>query len=139
MKKQLFVLIVLSSIATGSVFGVLTRSGARKEELASALRKEELASALRHASRNGNNAEVERLIAEEGADVTGTDLNGYTALYAAVQNGHTETCRLLIENKANVNATDKQGVTPLHYAAERGHTEICRLLIENKAKSLYEN
>jgi ankyrin repeat protein len=112
---------------------------------------------LMFASLEGN-AEIVRLLIEEGADVnamTGRvffassgsdsaeatfisaislmmarDLNNRTALMYAAEQGHAEIVRLLIEAGANVNTIGWQNRTALIYASECGDVECVQSLID---------
>ena len=70
------------------------------------------------------------LVSELGANVNARDIDGWTPLHQAAENGHVEMARLLVsELGADVNARDCSGWTPLHLAAENGHVEMARLLV----------
>ena len=58
------------------------------------------------------------------------DLNGWTALFAAVANGDESCCRALLENHADVNTRDKCGRTALEVAVSRGSLNIVKCLID---------
>jgi len=92
----------------------------------------ELNNKLLYATANGNDEEVERLIAA-GADVNTSDEFKTTPLYYAVGEGHTTIVNKLIEKGVNVNFVDGSGRTPLHMAATFGHIEAARALIAAKA------
>lgn len=61
------------------------------------------------------------------------DLNGWTALFAAVANGDEFCCHALLENDADVNTRDKCGRTALEVAVSRGSLNIVKCLIEHNA------
>ena len=61
------------------------------------------------------------------------DLNGWTALFAAVANGDESCCRALLENDADVNTRDNCGRTALEVAVSRGSLNIVKCLIEHNA------
>ena len=61
------------------------------------------------------------------------DLNGWTALFAAVANGDESCCRALLEHGADVNTRDKCGRTALEVAVSRGSLNIVEYLIEHHA------
>ena len=61
------------------------------------------------------------------------DLNGWTALFAAVANGDEACCRALLENDADANTRDKCGRTALEVAVSRGSLNIVECLIEYNA------
>ena len=58
------------------------------------------------------------------------DLNGWTALFAAVAVGDESCCRALLENDADVNTQDKCGRTALEVAVRRGSLSIVKCLTE---------
>jgi len=92
---------------------------------------------LYKASRDGNIAEVQRLIAE-GVDVNSQKDVGFdqfpVPLHGAAERGHVEVIKVLIDAKANIdNAENFYLVTPLHAAAKEGNVEAMKLLIDAKA------
>jgi ankyrin repeat protein len=94
---------------------------------------------LAHAARFGDTKSLCRLLLEKGAKVDLKNKEGYTALAAAANDGHTDICKLLIENGANIEGYNKDGITPLMLAAQDGHTDTCALLIENGANIEVKN
>ena len=93
------------------------------------LTKEELFDAVR----NGNLAEVERLL-DRGADVgVRDDGDGFTPLHEACFWGRTDIARLLLDRGADPGARGDAGTTSLHTACEWGHTDIARLLLDRGA------
>ena len=105
----------------------------KRTELAELLRSngaktsKELASAgsIFAAAEVGDLESLNKLLAEEGADVNATNKSGYTALHLAVRKGQKEAVALLIEKGANVNA-QRRGRTPLDFAGK--NEEITALL-----------
>ena len=95
---------------------------------------ERTAMALYQAARDGDVAEVRRLIAS-GADLNGADgtVFGSTALHLAALFGHVDCVRVLVEGGASVDKRTQFGCTPLHLAAEREHCEIVTYLLEKGA------
>ena len=61
------------------------------------------------------------------------DLNGWTALFAAVANGDESCCCALLENGADVNTRDKCGRTALEVAVSRGSLDVVKCLIKYDA------
>jgi len=64
------------------------------------------------------------------------DKEGYTALHAAVNKGHTECVKLLLEYNAAQIIDEKEfitGKTCLHMASAKGYSDILKLLLEAKA------
>ena len=94
--------------------------------------------ALRRAAKDGNLAEVERLI-EKGTNVNAKDNDGNTPLYFAANNSHLAVAAKLLEHGTDVNAKDDGGNTPLHWAANNGDLAIVEKLIENKANVNVKN
>lgn len=91
-------------------------------------------SPLHKAAKNGNIAEVERLI-KNGANVNAMD-GGFTPLHEAARIGKTDMVGLLIAKGADVNARiirNYTGETALHIAAESGNKAVVGLLIANGA------
>lgn len=91
---------------------------------------------LRVAARNGDAAEVRRLLAE-GCDINLRDADGWTPLMYAANRGQLHICELLVNNGANIHAVTKPGEVvdqyssnALHWAAYRGNTACCLYLIE---------
>ena len=72
---------------------------------------------LMYAARQNAMAAVGAL-AEVGADLNLTDLDGTTALVIAVINAHYDTARLLAEKGANPDIGDVTGMTPLYAAVD---------------------
>jgi ankyrin repeat protein len=92
---------------------------------------------LIRASKDGDTNAVRILIDEEGADVTATDSNGWTALMWASRNGYTEIVTMLLEEGADVHEGFEHFgniiFVPLQGAIENGHAEIVRILINHGA------
>ncbi|KAI1775313.1 ankyrin repeat-containing domain protein [Hypoxylon cercidicola] len=80
------------------------------------------------AARNGNVAEVTRLI-NEGLSIDALDLNGRSAISTAAEKSHGPVLNLLIDSKANLDRRDVNGESPLWWAARYGHEEIVRSLL----------
>ncbi len=77
----------------------------------------------------GDAAEVERLVAYEGADINVRNTNGSSLLHGAVLAGAHGLLGTLLRCGADVNAREAPavgGLTPLHYAAQRGDVEVWR-------------
>ncbi|XP_051552160.1 L-asparaginase [Myxocyprinus asiaticus] len=65
----------------------------------------------------------------EGADVSGGDGRGRTALHVAAGQGNLETVRFLLHEGADVNATDCDGETALQDAIRCKSLEVVKMLI----------
>ena len=66
-------------------------------------------------------------------DIEERDLNGRTALFAAVANGDESCCRALLEYGADAKTRDNCGRTALEVAVSRGSLNIVKCLIEHHA------
>jgi len=84
--------------------------------------------ALRLAAREGDNAQVAKLVVGKRVKVDARGKHGPTALHRAAMMGHTGTVRLLCDLGAQVNARDERGYTPLHAACSKGLDETIRAL-----------
>lgn len=83
----------------------------------------ELAAALLAAAKEGNIAELQRLIAG-GASVHWGDSDGDTALHIGAVAGQALAIKTLIASGARVKATNNAGRTPLMLAAVGGHEQV---------------
>ena len=64
-------------------------------------------------------------------DVECRDVNGYTPLDLACENGHLAVVQYLVEEHgAQVNVCNKYEYTPLHFACSNGHLAVVRYLVE---------
>lgn len=78
--------------------------------------------------------DVAVLIIESGADPSGQDGKGFTALHAAAYTGHLDIVMLLIKQGVNVDDhKNKSGVTPLHAATEGNFLDIAKVLLSQDA------
>lgn len=68
----------------------------------------------------------EALAANPDLNIRG--VGGYTAMHAAVENGHLHVIRFLAENGADLNARLDTGETPLDLVGEGGPSETATLL-----------
>ena len=65
---------------------------------------------MHFAASDNNNAEVVKILIENGADINAPDYLGKIPLhYAASDNNNAEVVKILIENGANINAPDYKG------------------------------
>ena len=85
---------------------------------------------LIRASKSGDLSAVKALLAQR-APMDGKDGHGMTALFWAVNGGHTEVVRALLDKGASVKGA--AGADPLMEAALQGHLEMVRLLLDKGA------
>jgi len=60
-------------------------------------------------------------------------INQFTPLFLAAQNGHVPVIKVLLQNGASVNQQDVMGRTALHLAAEKGQSAALCALIDGGA------
>ncbi|MGW8266109.1 MAG: ankyrin repeat domain-containing protein [Longimicrobiales bacterium] len=82
------------------------------------------------AVREGDEAAVQRLLAEDPELVRLTDDREATPLHHAAGYGRTGIVRLLLEHGADPNLQDYQGHAPLHLAGMYGRDEVVTVLLE---------
>ncbi|CAD7923917.1 unnamed protein product [Amoebophrya sp. A120] len=110
------------------------------ETIANGLPPETFAARLHAACVAGNGGEVKQLLtsrkeAEKAVSlnysVDAPDIDLYTPLHRAVENGHVQICEQLLEAGADVNVSHPglDGWTPLHLACWLNATQIAKLLI----------
>lgn len=85
---------------------------------------------LHEAARNGDTAEVDRLL-KAGADISAFDEADLTPLIVAALAGQPGAVAVLIENGADPGGRDRKGFTPLHAAAHEGHHDVVLLLLKH--------
>jgi ankyrin repeat protein len=81
-----------------------------------------------------NQAEVVRLLLDQGAAVDEKDGSGNTALMGACFKGYTGIAEILIEAGANVNERNGMGGTCLIFAVTFNREPMARLLLEKGAR-----
>lgn len=79
------------------------------------------------------------ILARRGADVNVPNVNGYTALHIACENGFENVVDSLLTNKANVNHQDKNGQSALHAACKMGNLRSKLILRSNILKLFSTN
>jgi ankyrin repeat protein/beta-lactamase regulating signal transducer with metallopeptidase domain len=84
---------------------------------------------LRRAVRNGD-ADMVRLLLDQGANPNAVMPGDHTPLMLAVRNGDTDVTRVLLERGANTNAWMPGDPTALMMAARSGDTDMVRVLLD---------
>ena len=85
---------------------------------------------LSWAARNGHEAVVRLLLAQDGVSPDSKDKYGQTPLLWAARNGHEAVVELLLAQEGvDLNSSDSYDQTPLSWAAENGHETVVRLLL----------
>lgn len=74
-----------------------------------------------------------QILLEEGADVNGKDVGGWTALILAAENGDKEAVQQLLRNGADVNISGGREWPALHWASKSGKEAVVQLLVDNGA------
>ena len=82
---------------------------------------------------NGNDKELDQLLAQDEDVNYRRPSDGATALHLIAQNGRAPIGGYLISGGADVNAKDNSGSSPLHWAAENGHIAVAKSLIDKGA------
>ncbi|KAL5088552.1 hypothetical protein Trisim1_006509 [Trichoderma cf. simile WF8] len=77
--------------------------------------------------------EVVKQRLQNGADVNGSDRDGFTPLMTASMGGQFEVAALLIEHGARIDAEAHEGTTALFAAAISGSVELVQLLLDEGA------
>lgn len=88
---------------------------------------------IMEAAKQGNLAEVKRLVEQDPGLVNSKDDRQCTPLHFAADQGQTEVARYLMAQGADIAARDVDGDTPLHWAASAGQQEMIELLMTNGA------
>jgi len=115
------------------VVKLLLKMGAENESSSYSYLDSDLDGDLLKASKEGNLAEVDRLI-KEGADVCVKDKYGATPLILACLYNHIDVVKLLLEMGADMDAEDIYGYNVMKLAVERKHLDIVKLLNKFKYK-----
>ncbi|MGE5238715.1 MAG: ankyrin repeat domain-containing protein [Chloroflexota bacterium] len=69
-----------------------------------------------------------------GADVNGTNADGWSALMVASSKGRKDLVKLLLDRGARANAKTPQGQTPIMFAVHWGHEDVVKLLLDRGAE-----
>lgn len=88
-------------------------------------------SPLWRAARAGQVSQVESLVHSGPLNVA--DIDGETALHAAVRSGNLLVVRAVLRGGADTSALNRSGVTPLHLAAQNNSVEIVEVLLAHGA------
>ena len=72
---------------------------------------------------------VKKLMKKNPENVKATNVDGWTPIHFAANNGHFKIVKLLISYSFNPNAPSIVGTTPIHLASIGGHLEIIKLLL----------
>jgi ankyrin repeat protein len=83
-------------------------------------------SPLMLAAQSGNLAYCKALL-DKGANLNKRDIEGKTALYMAIFEGHDDIATLLIGNNASLERLTN-GYTPLHWATVMGRDKVSQLI-----------
>lgn len=89
---------------------------------------EERVTPLHSALANPHNAALAQVLIDAGADISVTQLRGYTPLHYAAANGLDAIVRRLLEQGADRSVCDKAGNSAGDLAEEKGHHALADLL-----------
>lgn len=91
--------------------------------------------ALMVASALGN-AEIVKILIENGAGVEMTETHGYSPVCFAASGGKIDCLRVLLEKGTSSNGSERlaEDETPIHMALKDGHVECAKLLIKYGAR-----
>jgi ankyrin repeat protein len=67
---------------------------------------------------------------EKSPNVNNKDVEGFTLLHEAVENGYYNAVKMLINKGADVNARNNFDETPLHYCRWEPHPNVVQLLVD---------
>ena len=81
-----------------------------------------------HSAAAAHNAEIVRILVENGAPANARQEGGWTALHEAAQIGDKEMVKALLEYGADPQARSDDGRTPAQMAEAKGHHEIAKLV-----------
>ncbi|XP_048246289.1 uncharacterized protein LOC124123148 isoform X2 [Haliotis rufescens] len=84
---------------------------------------------LHDASKEGDMADVKRILAEGRADVNGRDGIGMTPVMWAAHRGHRDVVEFLVSGGADVSLVDEGGDNTLHFACMTGHVETVKFVL----------
>lgn len=73
--------------------------------------------------------EMCKLLIDYGADYNAPDINGFTPLHVAAQEGHNTVIMLLCQQPSiNIEARNRDGTTPYILASQDGRVEVIKIL-----------
>ena len=81
-----------------------------------------------HAAVACNDADIVKLLLENGADANQPQTQGVSAIHSAVHRGNLAIVKLLVQHKVNVMAKTQDGKTALDFAEADGHLEVADYL-----------
>ena len=87
---------------------------------------------LHHMLRAGN-AEIAKMLINNGADINARTRYKETSLHLAVKYNHAEVVKLLLERRANAQEINEDGRSPLKLYVKKRNAEVVRLLLEHRA------
>lgn len=88
--------------------------------------------ALHNAAREGNVAELTKLLAQ-GSSVSTRDKHSRQPLHLSAWAGQLECCQVLVAEGADKGAAAMDDTTALHFAAQKGHAAIAKFLLNEGA------
>lgn len=87
-----------------------------------------------HPAAANNRPAIVRILLDEGADITITNVRHKSALHLAAEKGHDVVVKLLMEHGAAADTAatflDRGGNSPLHSAAKNGYEAVVRVLLD---------
>ncbi|KAF7593130.1 hypothetical protein BBP40_012009 [Aspergillus hancockii] len=81
------------------------------------------------------NAEVVRILLDNGFDPGAPDINGYTPLSWAARYGHAAVITVLLGSSIDPDQKDVFGRSPISWAAEYGHVDAVKVLLDHDVHS----
>jgi len=97
-----------------------------------------LENALHKVARNGDEAGLQLIIKNNPQLLTGTNNNGDSPLFIALQNGRLKVAKLLIYYGASLQTSNKNGETALHQASKSKNVDLLREILQNSKKPTIE-
>ena len=75
-------------------------------------------------------ADVARMLLEEGVNPNPWNMRQHTPLHFACQYNHPEIVEMLLAARAELDSADHGGNTPLHFTCANGHVQCARLILD---------